>query len=255
MKLVPELAFRVTVPALVSTMLTAPVEVAVNEPALVEPVPLIAIPPVPEEAVNDAVLSAPVEETAPEPPGNAVSEIVFAAIKAAVRVTSPAVEFSAILFAVMLPPTEAVVIVFAAVIFTWLAPPAPLTALVKETPPAVEVMFTVLAVMVPPVLLWLPDEVRETVPIVPAPAARLPATFKVPDPTVNPKLDPLPAEEAFNATAAAVSLTKLTLPVEFADNVEAFMVLAPANEMPAVPAVKLAVGALSEPPAAIPLPT
>ena len=107
---------------------------------------------------------------------------------------------------------------------------------------------------VPPVLVRLPDEDKETVPIVPAPAARLPLMFNVPAPTVSPKVEPPPADEAFKVTAAAVSLTKLTLPVELALRVAAFIVLAPPNEIPAVPAVRFAVAALSEPAAVIPLP-
>ena len=90
-------------------------------------------------------------------------------------------------------------------------------------------------------------------PITPAPAARLPATFSVPDPTVSANVAPLPADDAFKLTAAAVSFTKLTLPVEFAVSVAALIVLAPANVIPPVPAVKAVVAELSDPPAVIPL--
>ena len=58
----PELAPRFIVPVLVSAILTAPVELALSVPALVED---IAIPPVPADAVNDGVVSVPVEETPP----------------------------------------------------------------------------------------------------------------------------------------------------------------------------------------------
>ena len=63
-------------------------------------------------------------------------------------------------------------------------------------------------------------------PMVPTPAARLPATLSVPPLTLREKVDPLPAAEAFNETAAAVSFPMLTLPVEFNVRVPALSVLA-----------------------------
>src|SRR5438132_200967 len=59
-------------------------------------------------------------------------------------------------------------------------------------------------------------------------------------------------EEAFNVTPAALVLMAFTTPVEFSVRVLAFKVLAPANEMPAVPVVRLVVAALSAPAAVIP---
>ena len=115
---VPELAFRVIPAALVSTMLTAPVEFAVSVPAFVEPVPLIAMPPVPAVIESDALLSVLVVETVPAPPGVAVNVMDVAAVSPAVNVTLPAVELSAMLLAFKLAPTEAVLIVLAAVMLT-----------------------------------------------------------------------------------------------------------------------------------------
>ena len=103
-----------------------------------------------------------------------------------------------------------------------------MTALVKVTPAPDEVRLTVLAVMVPPEFVRFPEDVRETVLRVPAPARRLPLTFKVPAPTPNEKVEPLPAAEALSETAAAVSLPILTLPVECKVSVDALKVLAPA---------------------------
>lgn len=227
-----------------------PFAVPSNDVRLVAPTEM---PPVPEVIVRAPVVKVPVELTLPAPPGVAVSVIELAAVSAPVSVTLPAVELSEMLFAVILVPMAALLIVFAAVTFTRLAPPVPFTALLNVTPAPVEVRFTVFAVIVPPEFVKLPDELRETVPMVPAPAARLPARSRVPLPTVNAKVEPLPAAEACNVTAAAVSLAKLTLPVECAVSVDALIVLAPAKVIPAVPAVKLAVGAFNEPPAVIPL--
>lgn len=89
-----------------------------------------------------------------------------------------------------------------------------MTVLDRLTAAPVDVRLTVLAVIVPTVLVRLPEDVRETVPIVPAPARRLPLTFNVPAPTPSENVDPLPAADALSATAAAVSLPILTLPVE-----------------------------------------
>ena len=62
-------------------------------------------------------------------------------------------------------------------------------------------MLTVLAVMVPPVSVILPDELSVTVPMVPAPASKLPFTFSVPALTLSEKVEPLPADEAPRVTA------------------------------------------------------
>jgi hypothetical protein len=114
----PEDAFNVMAPLLVSTMLTAPVELAVKVEAEVEAAALIAMPPVPELSESAGVVSVLVEEMDPAPAGVAVSEIELAAASAAVSVTLPAVEFSEMLLAVMLAPILAVLIVLLAVIFT-----------------------------------------------------------------------------------------------------------------------------------------
>ena len=90
---------------------------------------------------------------------------------------------------------------------------------------AVEVRLTVLAVMVPTELVRAPEEERLTVPMVPEPATRLPATSRVPALTLREKVDAFPAEEAPRETAAAVSLLMLTLPVELRDSVPALRVL------------------------------
>lgn len=126
--------------------------------------------------------------------------------------------------------------------------------MLRVTPAAVEVMFTVFAVTVPPVFVWLPEDVSDTVPMTPVPAARLPAILSAPAPTVSANVELLPADDAFRFTAAAVSFTKLTFPVELAVSEVALIVFAPAKVMPPVPAVKLVVAELSEPPAVIPLP-
>jgi hypothetical protein len=102
------------------------------------------------------------------------------------------------------------------------------TAFDRVTPAPLEVRLTILAVTVPPVFVRLPEEVRDTVPIVPAPACKLPLTFNVPALTFNENVDPFPAEEALRLTAAAVSFPMLTLPVEWRPRVEAFRVKAPA---------------------------
>lgn len=115
---VPELALRVIPAAFVSIMVTAPVEFAANVPAFVEPDPLIAIPPVPALNNSDAVFSVLDVETEPAPPGVAVNDIEVPAVNAPVKVTSPDVDWSAMLLAFILTPTEAVLIVLAAVMLT-----------------------------------------------------------------------------------------------------------------------------------------
>jgi hypothetical protein len=102
------------------------------------------------------------------------------------------------------------------------------TVFERLTAAPVDVRLTVLAVMVPPVFVMLPEDDRDTVPMVPAPASRLPLTFTVPAPTPREKVDPFPAAEAFRLTAAAVSFPIFTLPVELSARVEAFSVLTPA---------------------------
>lgn len=114
----PDEAFSVTLALLVSTMLTAPVELAVRVEAEVEPAPFIVMPPVPEETVSDGVVRVEVLETEPAPPGVAVSDIDVGAVSAAVSVTLPAVELRAMLLAVILAPMLAVFIVLLAVMLT-----------------------------------------------------------------------------------------------------------------------------------------
>lgn len=114
LKEVPELPFKVIAPFAVSSSATAPVEPTVRVVALVEPGPLIVTPPVPEETVRLEVVSVLVDETAPAAPGVAVRLIELAAFRPAVKVTFPAVELSEMLFAVILAPIEAVLIVLAA---------------------------------------------------------------------------------------------------------------------------------------------
>ena len=115
---VPELAFNVIGALLVSIIETGPVEPIVRVEALVEPVPLMVTPPVPEETTRVGVVTPLVEDTEPAPPGVAVKEIELAAVNAAVNVTLPAVEFNDKLLAVMVEPIDALLMVLAAVTFT-----------------------------------------------------------------------------------------------------------------------------------------
>ncbi len=95
--------------------------------------------------------------------------------------------------------------------------------------------------------------VRLMVPMLPAPACKLPFTSRVPALTVRVNVLPVPAEDPLRVTAAAVSLARLTLPVELTVRLPALIVLAPVNDMPALPAVKFNVAALSGPAPVIPL--
>jgi hypothetical protein len=127
------------------------------------------------------------------------------------------------------------------------------TAELRVTAPPVDVRLTVSAVIVPVEFVRLPLDVRLIVPIFPDAAWRLPATSSVPAFTLRVNVLPAPAEEALRVTAAAVSLARLTLAVEFTVSEDALMVLVPVNAMPAVPAVKFSVGALRIPAPVIPL--
>lgn len=171
---VPEEAFKLILPALLSTMFTAPVEFAASVVACAKPVLLTVIPPVPELIDNKGAERTELEVTAPLVE-EALSEIDVVPSTDEDRVTLP-VELSAIV------PAE----------------------------------------IVPAVFVRLPDEESVAVPF---PALRLPLTLRAPLLTPRLKFEP---EEAFNETAAAVSLAILTLPAELSDSVEAFSVLAPA---------------------------
>lgn len=228
-------AFRLMVPAKLSTRLTAPLEFAVSVEADTKAfVALMVMPPLPEVIVRVGVLIAAVEEIEPVPLGLALRLIEVAAESAAVSVMLPPVDASETLLALIFVPMLAEVI--ALLLLTLTAPfaPTPLTAFVSVTAPALEVNATVPAEIEPAVLVMLPDADKVTVPIVPAPAAaRLPATFRVPAPTARENASALPAEEALNVTAAAESLLTLTLPVVFKASVAALVEL---SEIPPLPA-------------------
>ena len=90
----------------------------------------------------------------------------------------------------------------------------------------------------------MPEEESVTVPIVPAPAAKVPFTSSVPAPTVILNVEPLPADEGFKLTAPAVSIIP-TAPVEFAPTVAALVEPVPLTAMPPVPADNVSVGVVS----------
>jgi hypothetical protein len=93
--------------------------------------------------------------------------------------------------------------------------------------------------MVPPVLVRLPAEDSVTLLKLPVVACKLPLTLSVPEPTVREKGAPLPAEEASRLTVPAVSLVMVTLPVELAVRVPAFV---DETEMPPVSLDKVRLG-------------
>ena len=238
----PALDVRLTVCALI-----VPAAELVRLPAVVPTVKVVPAPDAPEIFVVAALV------TLTSCPAALALALMFAAetVSAVPAVpTLPAVDVT-FKVGVVIVPKLAFVMPALAVNPTEVVP---VMAPLRPSAPAVDVRLTVCALIVPAAaLVRLPEDDNETVPMVPAPAARFPATFRVPAPTVSAKVEPFPADDAFKLTAAAVSLAKLTLPVELAVRVEALIVFAPPNMIPAVPPVKLAVAALSEPAAVIPL--
>ena len=105
--------------------------------------------------------------------------------------------------------------------------------------------------MVPPVLVRVPELDSVTLLMLPVADCKLPLTFKVPEPTVREKGSPFPADEAPRLTAPAVSFVIVTLPVELAASVPAFV---DETEMPPVPLDKVRLGADSAPVVVMPPP-
>jgi len=105
----------------------------------------------------------------------------------------------------------------------------PVTVELSVAASPVDVRFTVSPVIVPVELVSVELAVRLMAAMLPTAACKLPFTSRVPALTLRVNVLPVPAEEALRVTAAAVSLARLTLPVEFTVRLPALIVLAPVN--------------------------
>lgn len=240
---VPDEAFRLMVPALLSTTLTTPLEFAVSVEADTDaPVASTVMPPVPAVIVRVGLASVDVEEMLPVPAELALKVSEEVALSADVSVMFPLVAVRETLAALIYEPIFVDAMALLLLRLTAPLEPSPLTAFARVMAAPLEVSVTVPADMEPPVFVRLPEDDSVTAPMLPVAAARLPATFRVPAPTASAKVSALPAEEAFKVSAAAVSLLILTFPVELAARVVALIEL---REIPPLPAATVRVGVVT----------